>query len=89
MKTKLEIPKDFYENKSYLEPKELLSMFTEMVKKIEELEEDCIANFEWAMRELEEKWRLKESNEMLKDALLRKDAEIAELKKQLGKEITA
>lgn len=86
---KLSIPKGFFENKNYLDPKELLSMFAEMVEKIEELEEDRNANFEWGMREMEKNRELEANNKLLKDALLKKDIEIMKLKEQLEKEVGA
>lgn len=89
MKVRIEIPKDFYENKHSVAIGEFAEMFSTIAKQVEELEEDSIANFEWSIKQMEENRELKENNKLLRDALLKKDIEIMRLKEQLGKELGA
>ena len=46
MKVRIEIPKDFYENKHSVAIGEFAEMFSTIAKQVEELEEDSIANFD-------------------------------------------
>lgn len=73
MKTKvrIEIPKDFYENKPSVTLDEFLEMFTEMVKQVKEIEDNLDYELTTEFKAIRENVRLKERIKELEDEFKR------------------
>ena len=69
---KISIPKSFYENKPSVTHLELLGMVTEMVNKIQTLEEDLNYELETDFKAIYENAKLKERIKQLEEQLKNK-----------------